>query len=200
MRTSPLAKQLADEDAKRPPPEPTPGNGQASAAPDIPQGPRYEFWRPWYKRLLAKGCARCGGAPQGWIQQQISTPYRFKRFVLWMVNLIPRATSFVLTVTSKRVQSEQYAERQAACGACPAALIQLRVVRSTVRETSYCSACACPKWKLSQNAVRNWRSRWACPLRRHLGSDANARLVEYLRAKTEQPHAEGDGEGDDGDA
>src|SRR3990172_11711469 len=65
------------------------------SAPVAPQGPHYEFWRPWYARLLPKRCARCGGAPQGWIQQQISTPYRFKRFVLWTVNLITRRSLFL---------------------------------------------------------------------------------------------------------
>lgn len=157
-----------------------PGNGHQ---PVQPQGPRYEIWMPWYKRLLAKGCARCGGEPSGWAQRQIQTPYRFKRFVLWMVNLAPRFASMVSVVTSKRVSSDQYAERQASCATCPAQVIQGRAIGDTVRETSYCGACECPKWYASRNAVRNLRSRWACPLKHHMGSDVNAVYRAHLDIK-----------------
>lgn len=173
-----------------------------SAAPDPPPdppirrehgGPAHEFYRPWYSRLLAKGCKRCGGEPQGWVQTQIETPYRFKRFVLWVVNLAPRLCSLISVVTSRRVSLVRYAERRASCATCPAAVIELRVRGSEVRETSYCGACSCPKWRLSRNAVRNWRSRWACPLKRHAGSDPNAMYHGYLRAKNEQAAAGGTG-------
>jgi hypothetical protein len=147
--------------------------------------PRLQFHRPWYVRFMAKGCNRCGGEPYGWVQKQIQTPYRFKRCVLWVVNLVPRGFSFVRVITSRRVDSERYVERQAACGACPSAVIQIRVVRGLVRETSYCGMCECPKWRPSRNAVRNWRSAWKCPAKLHVGSDSNAHFVEYLRSKTE---------------
>ena len=183
-RTTRFAQQLADEDSRRaveePPVETPNGNGQQ---PRQPSGPRYEYHRPWYKRLLAKGCARCGGQPMGWVQQQIQTPYRTKRLILWLVNLLPRMASFASVMLSRRIEATEYEARQAACATCPAAVVQLRVVKDEVREASYCSACSCPKWYLSRNGIRNWRSRWACPIRRHSGSDPDAMYADYIRAK-----------------
>jgi len=185
MRTSRMAQQLAEEDAKRPPPVES-ENGQSHAPPEQPSGPRYDIHRPWYSRFAGKGCQRCGSnQPRGWIQRQIETPYRVKRLALWLVDLLPRGCTFLATVTSRRVQSDQYVERQAQCGTCPAAVIELRVRGDSIRETSYCSACACGRWYLSRNKVRNWRSKWRCPLRRHSCSDMDARYHEYLRTKSE---------------
>lgn len=154
-----------------------------SAATYHPRGPTYEYHRPWYERLLAKGCNRCGGDPHGWVQKQIQTPYRFKRLVLWLVNLLPRGTSLLSAVLSRTVPQAQYAERQAACATCPSAVIQLKVVQGLVCETSYCGLCDCPKWYGSRNAVRNWRSAWRCPAKRHAGSDRDAVFAAYIRAK-----------------
>jgi len=195
MRTSRFAEELAAEDAKHPPVV-EPDNGQASVAPEAPQGPRYEFHRPWYSRFIGKGCNRCGGQPPGWVQKQIQTPLRFKRLALWIVNLVPRGTSFVRVMVSGRVDSEQYAERQASCASCPAAVIQLRAVKGEIRETSWCSQCECPKWHYSKNKVRNWRAAWSCPIRRHDASDPNAAFVAYLRSKQEVA-AGATGTGDD---
>ena len=184
MRTSPLAKQLAEEDAKRPPPEPTPGNGQSHAnVPQQPQGPRYEFWRPWYKNLLAKGCARCGGTPQGWVQQQISTPYRTKRLILWAINLVPRLASFISVILSRKVGLDQYGERQASCAVCPGEIIQLRIVKDEVRETTFCALCSCPKWFGSRLSYKNRKTAHLCPIKRHSGSNPDQRLVSYIATK-----------------
>lgn len=158
----------------------------AQAPMPLPQrGPQYEFYRPWYRRLLAKGCARCGGEPMGWLQRQINTPYRTKRTILWLVNLLPRAASLVRVTTSRRVDSLRYWERQAACDTCPQAVVVLRMHREGVDETSYCGLCDCPKWYGSRNAVRNRCSGWHCPAKRHAGSDPDAVIVAYLRAKAE---------------
>lgn len=160
-------------------------------------GPKYEYHRPWYVRFMAKGCNRCGGEPPGWLQKQIQTPYRSKRMILWLVNLIPRGVSFVRVVTSRSVSSEQYAERIGSCGACPSAVIQLRVVKGSVRETSYCGQCECPKWYGSRNAVRNRLAAWRCPVRRHAGSDPYLVFAEYVREKAEA--VQGNGRGGDTD-
>ena len=186
MRTSRLAQQLAEEDAKRPPePEPTPGNGQGSTAPEQPKGPRYEIHRPWYGRLLAKGCARCGGEPPGWVQRQIQTPQRFKRFLLWTVNLSPRFASMVSVVTSKRVSSDVQSERDAKCGACPGMVIQLRMRGANINERRFCGECLCPKWHGSRLDYKNKKARHRCPLKIHDGSDPNAAYRVYIRTKQE---------------
>jgi hypothetical protein len=187
--TNRLADQIAEMEAKQL--AEYPPIAEPAEQPQAAQGPRYVFYRPWYERFLAKGCKRCGGDPQGWLQTQIQTPYRFKRFVLWIVNLLPRGVSMIRVVTSKRVSSEQYAERQAACGECPSAVIQLRVRRGKVSETSYCGACDCPKWRGSRNAVRNKRSAWRCPAKLHAGSDRDAVFGEYVRAKAAQENGRG---------
>jgi hypothetical protein len=207
MITSELAQQLAEEDAKRPPPV-IPENGRASvpSEPQTPQGPSYAIWRPWYKRLLAKGCARCGGEPPGWVQRQIETPYRFKRALLWLVNLIPRGASLVHVLLSRRVSAEQQAERDAQCQDCPGITagcngshtpgrrVQLRVIRGVVKETSFCNLCDCPMWRIprrlrwiwdlgSHLPYKNKKKGWLCPLRIHAGSNHELRLVEHVRAK-----------------
>lgn len=189
MRTSRFAEQLAADDAKRiaeHPPEP-----RAAEQSQPSQGPRYVTWRPWYERLMAKGCNRCDGEPPGWVQKQIQTSYRFKRFVLWSVNLIPRSVSLVRVLASRSVSSEQYAARMASCGACPSAVIQLRVVKGEVHEASYCGQCECPKWYGSRNAVRNKCSAWRCPAKRHAGSDRDAVFTDFVRAKTESTQENG---------
>lgn len=193
MKTSRFAEQLAADDAKRIaelPPE------LSIAEPVEPSpGPKYVPWRPWYERLLAKGCNRCGGDPSGWVQRQIQTPYRFKRLILWIVNLLPRGLSLIRVLISRSVPDEQYAERQTACAACPSAVIQLRVKQGLVHETSYCGLCDCPKWYASRNAVRNRRSAWRCPAKRHIDSDRDAVFAAYVRAKTEQKDGNGRTEG-----
>ena len=186
-RTTRFAQQLADEDSRRaieePPVEQPNGNGQQ---PRQPSGPRYEYHRPWYKRLLAKGCSRCGGQPQGWVQTQIATPYRFKRFVLWIVNLLPRAASFASVILSRRIEAAEYEARQAACATCPAAIIQLRVVKNEVRERMFCSQCSCPHWFGSRLDYKNTKAAHRCPLRRHARSDPDWRYVEYLQSKNKE--------------
>ena len=184
-----LADQIAEMEARELAEHPPPVD--IAEHPQAPSGPRYIFWRPWYERLIAKGCNRCGGEPSGWLQRQIQTPYRFKRFVLWTVNLLPRFVSLIRVLASRRVSSAQYAERMASCGACPSAIIQLRFAGSRIRETSFCNLCDCPKWYGSRNAVRNKRAAWRCPAKRHAGSDRDSVFVEHVRAKTEQVSSNG---------
>lgn len=160
-------------------------------------GPRYEYWRPWYSRLLAKGCARCGGGePSGWVQRQIQTPYRFKRFLLWAVNLMPRGASLIGTVASKRVSLEKQAERDAACGACPGMVIQLRVRKGTISETRFCAECSCPRWFGSRLDYKNKKAGHRCPLKRHPGSDHSLVYAAHLRAKTPAASGEDNGRAD----
>jgi hypothetical protein len=185
-----LADQIAEMEAQQLAEHPP--AVEASEQSQTQQGPRYVFWRPWYERLLAKACNRCGGEPSGWIQRQIQAPGRFKRFVLWIVNLLPRFASLIRVLTSRSVSAEQYAERQASCGSCPSALIQLRFVGDDIRATSYCGLCDCPKWYGSRNAVRNKRSAWRCPAKLHVGSDRDAGLVEYIREQANTPTGDSD--------
>jgi hypothetical protein len=166
------------------PPEPE------SAPKAYHHGPNYQYYRPWYERLLAKGCSRCGGEPAGWAQRQIQTPYRFKRTILWLVNLLPRGVSMIRVLLSRKVSSAAYVDRMASCNTCPSAVLVLRVVKSKVKETSHCGLCDCPKWYASRNAVRNKRSAWRCPAKLHAGSDRDAVLVEYVRTKAAQANGD----------
>ena len=196
MITSELARQLAEEDAARPPV--IPENGRASVASEIqpPQGPRVEFHRPWYQRFIGKGCNRCGGEPPGWLQRQIGRKRvngewfpRTAALVLWLVNLVPRGASFVRVVTSGRVSAVQYASRQATCASCPMAIQQLRMVKKSVRGTLWCGLCGCPKWVASRLDYKNTRKAHRCPAKRHDGSDPDAVFAEYIRVRTEQAAA-----------
>lgn len=162
------------------PAEPEPGQ-----IPYAPHGPRYEVYRPWYKRFIAKGCARCGGEPTGWLQRQIQTPGRFKRTILWLVNLIPRGASLIRVVTSKQVGWSSYVERNIVCGACPSAVIELRVLRGTIHETMFCAMCSCPHWFGSRLDYKNRKMAHRCPLHRHAGSDPDSVYREHVRAKSE---------------
>lgn len=191
-----LARQIAEYEATLPPVV-EPENGRSQAVPEQPQGPRYEAYRPWYARLLAKGCARCGGEPPGWIQRQIQTPYRLKRLLLWSVNLIPRGFSFVRVVVSRRVHLDQQAERDTTCGACPGMVKQLRVRKGFVCETRFCGECSCPKWFGARLDYKNAKAGHRCPLKRHSDSDPNAVFSEYVQRKLAEA-ASGQESGDAG--
>lgn len=188
-------------------------NGKAMVH-QAPSGPQHEYYRPWYERLLAKGCSRCGGQPQGWVQQQIATPYRFKRFVLWTVNLAPRGAELLKVVLSRRVSDEQIAERGTKCENCPGAmvkgqwtpgrLVQLRVMNGTMQETSFCNLCTCPTWRMprwlrwlwdvgAHLGYKNTKDGWKCPLRLHDGSNPDMVYEEYRRSKQAESVTEAPG-------
>lgn len=179
--TNRLADQVAEMEAKElaehPPAIKADGSSQS-----VPM-PTYVVWRPWYKRFLAKGCGGCGGNPPGWLQKQIQTPGRIKRFVLWCVNLMPRGASLVRAVTGGLVPADEFTVRQKACSDCHGALVSLRAVKGTMRETSYCGLCDCPKWWLSRNAVANWFKKRTCPLSRHPGVNPRAVYELYVDSK-----------------
>lgn len=152
-----------------------------------PSGPEYEFWRPWYERFISKSCGRCGDEPIGWLQQQITTPSRTKRFLLWLVNLVPRGVSFTVALTGGKIDADAKAERDRICESCAHARIQLRVIGERIHETGmFCSLCQCGRWRLARlKEFKNWLRRWHCPARRHAGSDRWARHRAYRSAALE---------------
>jgi hypothetical protein len=155
---------------------------------------QYVIYRSWYE-LLFGGNALSTDLP-GWIERQIETPKRFKRLLLWSADLIPRGVSMIRVLLSRKVSSAAYVDRMASCNTCASAVLVLRVVKSKVKETSYCGLCSCPKWYASRNAVRNKRAAWRCPSKRHAGSDRDAALSEYVRARMAQANGNGRTEGD----
>jgi len=166
------------------------------------RGPRYSIYLPWFSRIIGKGCARCGGRPPGWVQRQMTTPYRFKRFVLWSVNLVPRMCSLIGVVMSRKASFAQQAERHAKCERCPGVSSQeswtpglvkeLRLVRGRMTETSFCNICDCPRWRMprwirwlwdigSHLDYKNSKKGHRCPLGLHEGSSYERIYLEYIQ-------------------
>jgi hypothetical protein len=170
-------------------PSPQPCGGQPRSQ-SIPQGPQYVRRRSWFKALVAtvekQSCSTCGGGSYtGWIQRQIETPGRIKRWLLWWVNLVPKGASFIRVVTGGFVSADEFMRRQGkgGCADCPGATIRLKMLPTGMRELSYCELCGCPKWWFSRNKVANWFKKRGCPLNRHPTKDPNTIYIAYVEAK-----------------
>lgn len=122
-----------------------------------------------------------------WLIAQASTPFRFKRAVLWSLRLPLRAWSLVRVLSSKRVSRVVKLERDDVCSACPSRVYRMRRTKRGVVLDEHCGKCGCPDWRLSRNSVRNWYNGWKCPERRHAGKYPDDDLRECLEANGYDP-------------
>lgn len=103
------------------------------------------------------------------LAQMILPPRRFLRLASWMLNLPARAFWFLKVITSGKVDDTLYRVRMQSCKTCESRHVVATDTRMGIKVTSYCEACNCPQWSMSQLKVKNKYTRWSCPLRRHPG-------------------------------
>ncbi len=109
-----------------------------------------------------------------WAKIQIVTPRRVGRFLFWVfsgvTNKYERVREFTVVQLSRKVESDDYDERQTICAECEA----VEMVEGTSRGGRvfvyrYCGACNCPQWGPARLSRKNWKARHRCPLRKHPG-------------------------------
>ena len=90
------------------------------------------------------------------------------------------AVWFLSAFLSKRITPLQFGARMGHCRTCSQRLVTLTVKRGRVKEKSYCRACACPRWHFSRLEVKNWMSKWFCPLKNHDGNYPDDLLIKHI--------------------
>lgn len=96
-------------------------------------------------------------------------PKPFARFRFWIVNILYRGYGFASAVFGPWLakDSPQYRNRMIECGKCPSARLVLQRKAPFVK--TYCGQCQCPRWPVSELALKNRFRNWTCPADRFPG-------------------------------